>query len=156
MVDKILEGLAGLVDLLQVDAVLLTILLRVHVAVPAVFLQLWNRIDRGIEVGHFLRTQRAAQNNEAIEVEVVDFSVGWFHADQPNTTSRVWRVDSALGWPGSPRYRGLQNTDYLRASTNFSEFDSKITASFTWGLQGVTLCACAGLVPAKSMKMLSE
>ena len=89
MVDKILEGIAGLVDLLQVDAVLLTILLRVHVAVPAVFLQLWNRIDRGIEVGHFLRTQRAAQNNEAIEVEVVDFSVGWFHADQSNTTSRL-------------------------------------------------------------------
>ena len=62
--------------MLQADAVLLTILLRVQVAVPAALLELCSRIDCGIGVGHFLRSQSDAQYNQAIEGEEVDFSVG--------------------------------------------------------------------------------
>ena len=128
VIDELLEGLAGLVDLLQVDAVLLAVLLRVNMAVPTVLVELRNGVDAGVEIGNFPGRQRAAHDDVPVEIEEVDFTVRWFHRSQSITTEALKkgtpeiRAGRHVGVPGSLATRCHPRTTRSAEATGFHAF----------------------------------
>jgi hypothetical protein len=61
VVDQGLKRRAGLVDLLQVEAIGYSVLVAVNVAAPPARLKRKNRINTGVEGGYFCRSQSTLQ-----------------------------------------------------------------------------------------------
>ena len=78
MVDQIFEGGPGLVDLLQVEAIVGPVLVAVYVAGPAADFEGKNGFDPVVARGHFRFRQRVFQQQIAPQVEKKNFDFGRF------------------------------------------------------------------------------